>query len=310
MNWLGKFKRSRGVLGIERQQEGLTLAARDELGTLRLLAACSASYEGAEEKPDEFSFLEDYVDRFSLQGQHCHLVLPAKQYQLLLVEAPEVPEEEMREALRWRVKDLIAQPLEDVCLDVFALPENGTRAKRMVYVVVSSKSYIQSCVDLVRQAGLNLKSIDISELALRNISLQKEEGKAGGRGLAFIKVHAGAGNVCLYQEGNLYLSRAFQVNYKGGLLDDLPLDALGLEVQRSLDYYERQMGQRPPAALYFFGENVSSDKLDENFKRALPGKVDVLELDENLEEGDNLPMDMLAPCMGAIGASLRGSVSI
>lgn len=162
---------------------------------------------------------------------------------------------------------------------------------------------------MVADAGLKLKSIDIPELALRNVSLLKEEGKTGSRGIALVRIGAGAGNVSLYQQGNLYLSRSFQINYNGGLLDEIPADSLMLEIQRSLDYYERQMGQRLPAALYMFGENISEDKVTEDMRRGVSSSVKVLELNELHTDNDAFAVELIAPCMAAIGASLRGAVS-
>lgn len=306
LNWLRRFAPKRGVVGLELLADGMALAARNETGLFQVLAMFNKNLHQDQTATE---FLRAVVEKHGLESESCHLVLPQGSYQLLLVEAPDVPEDELREAIRWRIKDLISIPLENAALDIFLLPDNASRGKRMVYVVVADLSYLQSCIELVSEGGLRLKSIDIGELALRNISLLKEEGRAGGRGLGMIRINAGAGNVSLYQEGNLYLSRSFQVNYKGGLLDELPEDNLMLEIQRSLDYYERQMGQRPPAALYVFGENISDDKLGQDFRRGLTGDVKVLQLGDYISESDDVPTGLIAPCLAAIGASLRGQVS-
>lgn len=306
MNWLRKFAPKRGVVGLELLADGMALAARNENGLFQALAVFNKNLH-QEQSADEF--LKGVVEKYGLESESCHLVLPQGKYQLLLVEAPDVPEEELREAIRWRIKDLISIPLENAALDIFLLPDNGSRGKRMVYVVVADKSYLKSCIELIADNGLKLKSIDIGELALRNISLLKEEGRAGGRGIAMIRINAGAGNVSLYQEGNLYLSRSFQVNYKGGLLEELPEDNLMLEIQRSLDYYERQMGQRPPAALYMFGENISDDKIGQELRRGLVSEVKVLQLGDYISESDDVPTELIAPCLAAIGASMRAQVN-
>lgn len=306
MNWLRKFAPKRGVVGLELRADGLAIAARSEKGACLALDVFNKKFH-QDQTPQ--TFIKSFVDKHGLESEACNLVLPSGKYQLLLVEAPDVPDEELREAIRWRVKDLIAIPVEKAALDIFLLPDNGARGKRMLYVVAAEISYLKECIELVTEAGLKIRSIDIAELALRNITLLKEEGKVGARGVAMVRIAAGAGNVSLYQQGNLYLSRSFQINYKGGLLDDLPADSLMLEIQRSLDYYERQMGQRPPAALYFFGENISEDKLTEDIRRSVSGNVKVLQLDDYLGEASEIAEDLVAPCMAAIGASLRGELN-
>ena len=306
MNWLRKLAPKRGVVGIELKADGLAIAARDERGRCQALGVFNKKIQ---EDQSELEFIEAFVEKQGLTSAQCNLVLPTSKYQLLLVEAPDVPEEELRAAVRWRIKELINLPLEKASLDIFLLPDNAARGKRMLYVVVVETAYLKECIELVTNAGLKLKSIDIPELALRNIALLKEEGKSGSRGIAMVRIGAGAGNVSLYQQGNLYLSRSFQINYKGGLLDEIPADNLMLEIQRSLDYYERQMGQRLPAALYMFGENISDDKVTVDIRRGISGQVKILELDELQTENEDLPVDLIAPCLAAIGASLRGEVS-
>lgn len=306
MNWLKKFAPNKSVVvGLELNPEGLAIAVRDAEGRCRALGVLNKKLH---EDQTEQSFLEGFVDQHKLASASCNLVLAAGKYQLLLVEAPDVPEEELRAAVRWRIKDLINIPLEDAALDIFLLPDNAARGKRMLYVVAADLAYLKQCINLVADAGLKLKSIDISELALRNVSLLKEEGKTGSRGVAMVRIGAGSGNVSLYQAGNLYLSRSFNINYKGGLLDELPADSLMLEIQRSLDYYERQMGQRLPAALYVFGENISEDKLTEDLRRGISAQMKVLELNDYLNGNESLHEELIAPCLIAIGASLRGEV--
>lgn len=319
LHWLRKFGPTKGLVGIEMLANGMALAARNDMGCVTALGLFDSSPEhgaqhgvqqGAQQKAKPNEFLENFVAKYELESQQCNLVLPQGKYQLLLVEAPDVPDAELREAIRWRIKDLISISLDAAAIDIFLLPHDGVKAgKRMIYVVVAEKTLLREYITLVAEAGLELNSIDIGELALRNIALLKEEGKSGSRGIALARINQGAGNVSLYRNGNLYLSRSFKMNYQAGLLDELPVDSLMLEVQRSLDYYERQMGQSPPAALYVFGENVTKDKLSEEFSRGLTVDVKFLALEEEIVWSEAVQQDLLPPCLGALGATLRGAVS-
>ncbi len=305
LSWFRKFAPKKGVVGIELSDKGLAIAARNENGDLQALAVNDLELQLEQSNED---FLKAFVSSQGLEGETCHLVIPYSKYQLLLVEAPDVPMEEMREAMQWRIKDLLSTPVEKTGIDVFSLPDNGARGRHMLYVVASDKDYLNKCIEFINESGLKLNSIDINELALRNISLLQEGGKVAGRGIALVRITSKESNVSLYQEGNLYLSRSFNVNYKGGLLEDLPVDSLMLEIQRSLDYYERQMGQRPPSSIYLFGENISEDKLTDDLCRGLSGAVKILDLSDHVKNREDLPLDLLAPCVSAIGASLRGVV--
>lgn len=329
LNWFGQKKGAKGKVAIEFGQDGVALAyvlrsdddqsapAKRRNSELppgnnrpRLLQceflpidhSTGSSTHGADDTAGN-ELLNSRIEALGLQQTPCNVVLPAGSYQLFLVEAPKVEPSELRDALRWRVKDLISYPIEDAAIDVMLLPEDKGRAgPAMAYVVVVEKSLIQNTIEQVQAADLKLESIDISELALRNLVINFNRDT---RGIALVKLQQGRGNLQIMREGNLYLCRQFDLNYNGGLLDDLPEESLVLELQRSLDYYERQMRQAAPTTIYFCGENISDDKLTAGIKGSLPGLVKVLEVKEGLESDPALDDHILPLCISAIGGALR-----
>lgn len=306
MNWLDKLSAKKGLVGIEVLADGLAIASKgcfsapDKVDVMEVLSDDAGERSVA---------LHDFVHKHKLNKRLCHLVLNSKDYNLLLVEAPDVPEEELKEAIRWRIKDLISIPVDRAVVDIFMLPTDGSRSgKKMVYVVVAERDRIQTLIHQIHESGLKLASIDIAEMALRNISLVKQGTNDNNRGVAIARIIAGGGTVSLYRKGNMYLSRQFKLSYGGGLLDDLPNDALALEIQRSLDYYERQMGLVPPSILYLCGENISADKINQEFKRSLTVPVEILNLDEELDFPEEQEDSLVQMCIGALGGVHRGVV--
>ena len=57
--------------------------------------------------------------------QFSTLLLPGE-YQLLQVEAPNVPEGELKAAVRWSMKDMLSYHVDDATLDVLNIPTNQT----------------------------------------------------------------------------------------------------------------------------------------------------------------------------------------
>jgi len=307
LDWLDRLTAKKGIVGIEVLPDGLALVAkgcnRGE-NDIDVLSMLNPEVSGS----DLNSELANFVEKQKIAKRLCHLILSSKDYQLLLVEAPEVPAEELRDAVKWRIKDLISMPVEQAVIDVFELPSDASRSsKKMLYAVVSELSRIHQLIDMVNASGLTLASIDIGEMAMRNIAQVLQGSGSNDRGVGIVRVVAGGGSVSLYKEGNLYLSRQFQLNYSGGLLDDLPTDALALEVQRSLDYYERQMGMTPPGALYMCGENVSADKITLDFTRSLTVPARMLDLGEAIGFAEQTDDGMVQLCIGALGGSLRSA---
>jgi MSHA biogenesis protein MshI len=304
---LSRFKSVRAgvTVGLEMHAGGLALVAQEWLEGKPQVRQMDFLAFSAADSPAQL--LKSWVAERKLAKTPCHIVLGTDTYQVLLVEPPEVPAEELRQAIRWRLKDLITIPVDQAAVEVFALPADGIRSnKKMVYVVACETKKIQAIVDMVREAGLILDSIDIGELALRNLALRLLPPDLAERGIAIARIRPGAGSVYIYRQGNLYLGRSFSLNYSGGLLDSLPEEALALELQRSLDYYERQMGQAPPAMIYVCGEQVSEDKIGSVLKASLAPKVLWLNPASAATFAEIELDDALAQqCIAALGGALR-----
>lgn len=303
MKWFNGKTHKQGVVGIEFNTKGIAFAHVQQDA-----ATQSPRLQHAEFLPDEGNTanverLHERLVASGLQGLPCRVVLNPDSYQLLLVEAPEVPANELTDALRWRIKDLINFPVADAVLDTFLLPESCSRGgHRMAYVTVVKHEVIAATVAWVKQSSLKLKSIDIAELALRNVAHTVSD---TSRGLALVTISQGSGSLQLVRNGELYLARNFKLNYKGGLLDELPSEALLLELQRSLDYFERQMKQPPPTQIFLAGENISSDKITEVLSSGLPASVEIFPLLQGISLGDGVEEHLLPLCFLALGAALR-----
>ena len=138
---------------------------------------------------------------------------------------------------------------------------------------------------------------------LRNLSLLLPENAQDGQ--AIVQLSPGTGNLNIIKNQQLYLSRRFDIEWEGGVMDPLPANSLTLELQRSLDYYERQMSQTPPSTIYLCGEGVSHDKLQGTTQANLPGELKILPLGELVELPEGSEELTLTNCIGAIGGGLR-----
>lgn len=294
--------RQNQIVGVDFTPEGIAFAHIQRLATQQpLLTHCD--FLPLEPGIEPAEILRARLIKLGLQRVPGNLVMPAGNYQLILGEAPRVPQEELAEALRWRVKDLVQFPIAEAIIDGFFLPEDSARGgNRMAYAVVAQHKQVEAQVNLARATGLELKNIDIAELALRNLAETCCDTK---RGVAIVKLQQGGGSLQIIRDGNLYLSRQFSLAYNAGLLDDLPGDSLVLELQRSLDYFERQMRQVPPSHVYLCGENVTADKITPEIRNSVAVSINLLKLDNGLQIADDIPEHSLSLCLHAIGAALR-----
>ena len=169
------------------------------------------------------------------KGTPANLVLPPDSYALLLLDPPDVPPSEMREAVRWRVRELVPFSVDDAVLDLFAFPEDAAKGRKTCFVAVAERRTLQPRVEAFRDSRLVLRSIDISELALRNLIPDDCD-----EPIAVLYAQGHIGLIALFKAGRLFLSRRLEVRDLG---DDRTVDQVLLQLQRSMDYFDSQLGQ-------------------------------------------------------------------
>ncbi len=262
------------------------------------------------------SQLREFVERHNLKNSDCYAVLNKEDYQLLLIEPPEVPEEEVADAMRWKVKDLANVDIESTVIATFPQPE-----KKMHYTVVAEKNTLSRVIDFVKECNFSLVSIDIEELSYRNYfeiiaqhkrsrtendnntEHQDSDNVIADHGIAVISIGENEGKLLIIKGGNLFLSRRFSINYGAGVFDTLPEDEIILELQRSLDYYERQMRQSAPAEILFFGA-IEDEKITSEMRNSFQQKMTCI--DVNLLLGEHIPNMGIDTTLLLSGAALRG----
>lgn len=231
-------------------------------------------------------------------------VLPSSSYQMLLVEAPEVPPEELRAAVRWRIKELIDYHIDDAVIDVFQMPGQGRGgSNRMMYAIAAKADSVKEQVSVVEASGLKLDVIDVIELCLRNVAAALED---NGRGVALLYLADKGGILLLVRQGVLYLTRRIDTGVEtlrseNGLRSEL-LAGLALEARRSLDYFESHYEQNPMSVLYTSGlDPADQDVLTAELGISVRNAGFTSFLDTEIELSD----EMERQCLPAVGAALR-----
>ncbi|MGB5324144.1 MAG: hypothetical protein WBN40_01800 [Pseudomonadales bacterium] len=205
-----------------------------------IVAACSVMNDGLAPAVQRF------LDAANLQSPCCSVVLPTGSYQILLVEAPPVPPQELAAALRWKVKDLVKLPLEQAVIDGFRLPDDAFRGRqKMAYTVATDRARLQQLVDELVACELVVDRVLIPELVMAqavNESLHDEHTEV------VLVIGRNAGFLCVFSGGAIYLARNVGLSEEtlaqlaGEQREEL-LENFLLELQRSRDYFESQMGK-------------------------------------------------------------------
>jgi MSHA biogenesis protein MshI len=233
-------------------------------------------------------------------------VLAEDDYQLQMVEAPQVDSSELRAAVRWRVKDLIDFHIDDAVFDAFALPGRAGTAEQeraMMYVAAARARRVGELVRQVHDTDLELEIIDIPELAIRNLARLEE---ADAKGVVVLKIGDASGLVTLTRQGELYISRHLELgaadlrDAESGRFDDVLL-----EVQRSMDYYTSHFSQPSPAALRILPTFEAARRLADWMDDQLDMDVDVFEPARMLQTDDPDETGFTTGELLALGGALR-----
>jgi MSHA biogenesis protein MshI len=231
-------------------------------------------------------------------------VLRPDDYQLALVEAPDVPPAELRAAMRWKLRDSIDFPVEDATIDVFDVPAQSRGGQgRMMYAVAARRSAVD------RQAGMlislaSLDVVDVPELCLRNLAGLLP---AAANGVAMLYLGQNAATVVLVRGSTFYFARQMSLNLsnEGESAGRLNSESVILELQRSLDYYERHFDQPPITRVAIAPAGPQAVALAADLGEESGFEVTVLDLNSILHCASPLDVKSQSACLLAVGAALR-----
>ncbi len=213
----------------------------------------------------DVDYLKTVVQKYELQNMHCAWVLSSGQYRLLLLDSLPVAAEELSSAMQWRIKEFINYPVEQAAIDYFQIPINDPRIKSTLYTVITNKIQLAETANAIRSSGLNLTTITIPEMCMRNlISLSAEN----QNGIGMLVIYADQCRLIITRNKEIYLVRNIDLplTILMHIITDKPedlsaeqrsaLEALSLEIQRSFDYYLTQLHQTPVTKLLIDTEYI------------------------------------------------------
>ncbi len=285
MGFFSKSKKSDGLLAIALHGEGL-FAGRIKRGAQGKPAVALAAFF-ASDKPIGPEFLVRASRDLHTNLYRCSTLLSGGEYQLLAVEAPNVPADELKTAVRWRLKDMLDFPVDQATVDVVNIPADKATQTRAngLFAVAARNGLIEKRQHLFVDAKVALDVIDIPEMAQRNMSSLVA---AEGRGVAMLSFGADGGLLTVTYQGELYLSRRIEVT-----LDQLRdtdharkhacYEKITLELQRSLDHFDRQFNFINVSKLVLAPTGVNG--LDEYLSSNLYTPVESLDLSSVMDLG-------------------------
>jgi MSHA biogenesis protein MshI len=261
---------------------------------------------------DIASTLQSLVREADASGMACEWVLEPGAYSLQQVDKPAVPEAEWIQALRWKVRDLIGFPIDDAVMDAFEVPGLDSRGRPpTLYLAVARKDELRPRIAQIEAAGLQLERIGISDLAwaqaVRTLS-------PGDDSQAVLVIDARGGSMLALRENTLFVARRFEFDGddqralrepQGGRVERL-YERIALELQRTLDYFDRTHQRPPPRRLLLMAGVEGLDGLGASLRSSLGLEVQAVAPESAWPELSSLP-DAARIRVAALAATVSGA---
>lgn len=179
---------------------------------------------------DTLEVFAQRLENLGLRGGDATVVLRSEQCMLLQIDAPAVPEEELRSAARYQIRDLVDVHLDDLTLDVLHVGDGREKSANQIFVVAASKAIIQDAMDLAQAAEWNVEVIDIQEMGQRNLqcALAERAGHYDKATAALVVISARQALLTICAKGELFYSRRL----------DLPDGFLAMELSSGVEFFD------------------------------------------------------------------------
>ena len=272
--------------------------------------------------PDEIEQgLRRFVADHDLRGAPCRITLSPVDYNLKLVERPaNIPVEELADATRWLIRDLVEIDVESAAIAVLTIPDQRGRARTPhMFVAAARGEAVTSLFRTASRAGLQCDGFEVTESAMLALDAVLPETVASG---AMVRIDAKSSVLTLSSEAKLFLARPLRV--EATILEEAAhrvldssepgppeitslLEPLLLDVQRSLDYYESEYGRAPATRLTLLPGSIDLAPLVPALTEALrPLRVEAFSLERCFEFESPPPTRDHAALTLACGAAIAG----
>lgn len=148
-----------------------------------------------------------------LKGLDTTLMLSVDQYQLLQIDTPNVPPEELRSAARYQVRDMLQTHVDDVTIDVMRVGDGRQQGVGHSFVVAAPNAEVTRVSALAHALDGQLSVIDIQETAQRNVqnALAQQDGVLDRANAALVLVQGQQAVLTISANEELFYTRRFEI---------------------------------------------------------------------------------------------------
>ncbi|KJS88311.1 MAG: hypothetical protein JM58_01350 [Peptococcaceae bacterium BICA1-8] len=218
--------------------------------------------------------LGEYVSKKRLKRYPVYLVLGGKQIVTRVINIPNLPQEEIRQALTWEVPKYIPIPSEELIFDFEVLNKVSTPSgeQLQIMIIAARKQYIENYCDILVNSGLKPMIVDIEGIVLKYLYSCLENSK-DNTNVCCVYLDEHRGVFSFINNNNLFFIH--NVEWE----QEIIINRLSSEYQRVNNYLQRQMQMPNVTDIYIFGQ--VDETLFESLRAELGLNVNCVNMTDN-----------------------------
>jgi MSHA biogenesis protein MshI len=194
--------------------------------------------------------ISDVLSQWDKQQCAVTLTLAQEAYHVVQTDKPDVPENDIIEALPWLLGDVVPFDASNIVLDYVDYPVKQRSGNQKIDVFAASKAQLSSLVGTIeKHKSKHLKHIHVKEVLVSDMLPDDDYAR-----LIIVQEPSSEPFIMIVRAKHIWLARRLR-GYLPRLQEDTDLthvaDSLGLEIQRSMDFYESQLKQPPIKEVLF-----------------------------------------------------------
>ena len=211
---------------------------------------------------------------FEKEGCRVSVVLSQDMYHMVQVEKPDLPDEDITTALPWTLGELVPFNSDNIVLDYVDYPVQTRTGGKKIDVFAAEKSPLSALVQSMEKA----KNVKLTHIHAKEVLATEMVPDDDYARLLIIQEPNSEPFLMIVRSRAIWLARRLRgfVNKANAQQDLAQLsDMLGLEIQRSMDFYESQLKQ-PPLKEILFRTQFDCEPVIERLKPFQPAAMNVL----------------------------------
>jgi type IV pilus assembly protein PilM len=133
-------------------------------------------------------YLEKMIKESKIKGKNAYVSIPAFEGLVTLIDFPQIPDQDLEQAIKFEAHKYIPTPLDEVALSWQVVkegeshftpgPDGGGHAEKRIEIllVAASKNRINNYKEIIKDAGLKLSGMEIENLPIVNSLVGNDEG--------------------------------------------------------------------------------------------------------------------------------------